>query len=59
VDDWAELGSQALTARRLIEQAGASWAGAALIVDQLDPSTRAELEPVTHIVAADELGPAV
>jgi len=58
VDDWAELGSQALTARRLIEQAGATWAGAALIVDQLQPSRRAELEPVTHIVRADELGPA-
>jgi adenine phosphoribosyltransferase len=58
VDDWAELGSQALTARRLIEQAGAAWAGAALIVDQLEPSRRAELEPVTHIVTADDLGPA-
>jgi adenine phosphoribosyltransferase len=58
VDDWAELGSQALAARQLIEQAGATWAGAALIVDQLKPSRRAELEPVTHIVRADELGPA-
>ena len=58
VDDWAELGSQALTARRLIEQAGAQWAGAALIVDQLDPSRRAELEPVSHIVSAADLGPA-
>jgi len=58
VGDWAELGSQALTARRLIEQTGATWAGAALIVDQLEPSRRAELEPVTHIVTADELGPA-
>jgi adenine phosphoribosyltransferase len=58
VDDWAELGSQALTARQLIEQTGAIWAGVALIVDQLDASRRAELEPVTHIVRADELGPA-
>jgi adenine phosphoribosyltransferase len=58
VDDWAELGSQALTARRLIELAGATWAGAALIVDQLEPWRRAELAPVTHIVTADELGPA-
>jgi adenine phosphoribosyltransferase len=58
VDDWAQLGSQAVTARQLIEQAGATWAGAALIVDQLDASRRAELGPVTHIVAADELGPA-
>src|SRR5207253_1124395 len=58
VDDWAEVGSQALTARSLIEQAGAVWAGAAFIVDQLEPSRRAELEPVTYIVTADELGPA-
>jgi len=57
VDDWAELGSQALATRRLIEQTGATWAGVALIVDQLEPSRRAELEPVTHIVTADELGP--
>ena len=58
VDDWAELGSQALATRRLIEQAGATWAGAAFVVDQLSPERRAELAPVTHIVTAEELGPA-
>ena len=57
VDDWAEQGSQALAARRLIEDCGAMWAGAALVVDQLTAARRAELAPVSRIVAADELGP--
>ena len=55
VDDWAEVGSQALAARELIEAWGATWAGLALIVDQLDASRRTELSPVTRIVTADEL----
>jgi adenine phosphoribosyltransferase len=59
VDDWAEIGSQAIAARRLIEQTGAAWAGAALIVDQLEPARRSELKPVTYIVRAEELGPSV
>lgn len=57
VDDWAELGSQALAARQLIDRAGAAWAGLALIVDQLPDDTRAALQPVTRIVTAEELGP--
>jgi adenine phosphoribosyltransferase len=57
VDDWAELGSQALAARELVERASARWAGLALIVDQLPAKTRALLAPVTSVVTADELGP--
>jgi adenine phosphoribosyltransferase len=59
VDDWAEMGSQALTARRLFEDCGAVWAGIALVVDQLAPATRAGLEPVTRIVTATDLGPPI
>lgn len=57
VDDWAERGGQAAAARQLIEACGGTWAGAALVVDQLPPSIRTELQPVEHIVTADELGP--
>jgi len=56
VDDWAEEGSQAAAARQLIETCDASWAGLALIVDQLNTSNRSALEPVSAIVTADELG---
>lgn len=35
VDDWAEMGSQALTARLLIEDCGAHYLGLSLLVDQL------------------------
>ena len=42
---------------RKIEAGGATWAGLALVVDQLPDETRTALEPVTHIVTATELGP--
>lgn len=57
VDDWAERGSQALAARDLVEQAGATFLGASLLVDQLDPAARASIGRVTALVTADELGP--
>jgi len=57
VDDWAEVGSQAIAARRLIEDCGGTWVGAALVVDQLPPDRRQQLMPVSHIATADELGP--
>lgn len=58
VDDWAETGSKALTARRLIEQCGGVYAGLSLLVDQLPDDVRTELEPVARVVFADELRPA-
>ncbi len=58
VDDWAETGSKALTARRLIELCGAIYAGLSLLVDQLPDDVRAQLEPVARVVFADELRPA-
>jgi adenine phosphoribosyltransferase len=55
VDDWAETGSKARTARRLLEACGARYVGLALLVDQLPASVRAELEPVAAVAFADEL----
>jgi adenine phosphoribosyltransferase len=57
VDDWAETGSQALAARLLLEEAGAVWAGASLVVDQLTEDARARLAPVHALLLADQLGP--
>jgi len=56
VDDWAERGSQALAVRELVEQSGATFAGIALIVDQLPEKTRALLGSVTSLVPAEALG---
>jgi adenine phosphoribosyltransferase len=57
VDDWAETGSQALTARALIEQAGARWVGLAVVVDQLAGRERGQLAPVRALIPAAALGP--
>ncbi|TCC56003.1 hypothetical protein E0H73_34910 [Kribbella pittospori] len=35
VDDWADTGATAVTARQLVEDSGAQWIGAACIVDAL------------------------
>ena len=55
VDDWFETGSQGRIARALIEQAGASYAGASIIVDQLPLERRRELEPCHALIDAREL----
>lgn len=57
VDDWVEIGSQARGVRRLVELAGATFLGTSVLVDQLSDDTRAQLETVTALVRADELGP--
>jgi adenine phosphoribosyltransferase len=57
VDDWAETGSQALAAKALIEECGASYAGLSLLVDQLSDSARGSLAPVRAVVRGDELPP--
>jgi len=56
VDDWAERGSQALSAKALVELCGAQYLGATIVVDQLSDSTRSSLGRVTALVHADELG---
>lgn len=44
VDDWADTGMTARTARALVEDCGAQWIGAACIVDgMMDPRLRHEL----------------
>lgn len=56
VDDWAERGSQARAARRLVEACGATFLGVSVLVDQLSADSRDALGRVTALVAAEELG---
>ncbi len=44
VDDWVDSAATARTARRLVLDSGAVWAGAAAIVDATSGRTRHELE---------------
>ena len=55
VDDWAETGSKASTARRLVEACGGLYAGLSLLVDQLPDAVREELQPVAAVALAEEL----
>lgn len=55
VDDWAELGSQALATRLLLEECDAEWIGATLLVDQLADDVRRQLEPVAAVVRYEQL----
>lgn len=57
VDDWIETGSQALAARKLIEECGGRWAGLSVLVDQSAPAIRRRLEPVASVVTSEELPP--
>lgn len=58
-DDWIETGSQALAARKLIEECGGRWAGLSVLVDQSRPAIRRRLEPVAAVVGVDALPPSV
>jgi adenine phosphoribosyltransferase len=55
VDDWAETGSKAVTARRLVEQCGGRYVGLSLLVDQLPPTVRKALAPVAAVALAEEM----
>lgn len=55
VDDWAELGSQAVTARSLIESCGAAFLGLSVVVDQLPDDVRARLGCVRSIARHEDL----
>lgn len=55
VDDWAETGSKALTARRLVEGCGGRYAGLSLLVDQLPAGLREQLAPVSAVALAEEV----
>jgi adenine phosphoribosyltransferase len=56
VDDWAETGSQALTARALVAECGATYVGLSLLVDQIPPEVRDRLAPVYAVAHHQELG---
>jgi adenine phosphoribosyltransferase len=56
VDDWAERGAQALAARELVEESGATFAGLSLLVDQLEGEVRKRIGRVHSLVRAEELG---
>jgi adenine phosphoribosyltransferase len=56
VDDWFETGSQALAAKLLVEAAGASFVGASVIVDQLDPRVRPSFAHFHSLIQRDALG---
>lgn len=52
VDDWIDTGGQAIGARTIVKQAGATWCGAAVIVDGLrDSRLRRDLDirPLLHL----------
>jgi adenine phosphoribosyltransferase len=55
VDDWAETGSKAVTARRLVEECGGEYVGLSLLVDQLTDEMREQLSPVATVAHAYEL----
>jgi adenine phosphoribosyltransferase len=55
VDDWFESGSQGLIGRGLLEEAGAVYAGASIIIDQLTPGRRAALAPCHSLLASTAL----
>jgi adenine phosphoribosyltransferase len=57
VDDWAETGSKAVTTRRLIEDCAGRYVGLSLLVDQLPPDVRTQLEPVAAVALAEEVRP--
>jgi len=54
VDEWLETGAQASAVRRMVTEAGAEWAGAAVVVDACAPDVRARLG-VRGLLAEDDL----
>jgi adenine phosphoribosyltransferase len=55
VDDWFETGSQGMIGRHLLEDAGASYAGSSIIIDQLSAERRAQLAPCHSLLASTAL----
>jgi adenine phosphoribosyltransferase len=54
VDDWIETGAQATAPSRLIDDAGASWAGVATVVDATTAAIRRDLT-VRSLLSVREL----
>lgn len=57
VDDWIDTGGQALGARGLVDDAGAAWLGAAVVVDALHPSRLRRELSVRSLLRNRELEP--
>jgi adenine phosphoribosyltransferase len=55
VDDWFETGAQALAARALIEETGATLVGMSIIVDDLSDDVRGRLGRLHSLLRADAL----
>ncbi|WP_199185879.1 phosphoribosyltransferase [Streptomyces carminius] len=55
VDDWADTSATARTARRLVGDSGATWTGAAVLVDGTDSTTRRDLS-LQGLLRRRELG---
>ncbi|HEX7298142.1 MAG TPA: hypothetical protein VF257_03985 [Solirubrobacteraceae bacterium] len=55
VDDWFETGAQALAARALIHQTGATLVGMSIVVDDLNADVRLRLGRVHALLRADAL----
>jgi adenine phosphoribosyltransferase len=43
IDDWIETGAQAIAARALVHDAGATWVGVATVVDATTAATRRDV----------------
>ena len=55
VDDWIETGSQAATARTLIESTGATFVGVSVVVDQLPDAAGSRLGRLHALIRFDAL----
>jgi adenine phosphoribosyltransferase len=55
VDDWFETGAQALAARALIEDTGATLVGMSIVVDDVRDDVRARLGRLHALLRADAL----
>lgn len=53
VDEWIESGAQANAVRRMVAEAGAEWAGVAVIVDACEPRVRERLAVRGLVAEAD------
>ncbi|MGI4895932.1 MAG: hypothetical protein ACRYF3_12545, partial [Janthinobacterium lividum] len=55
VDDWVATGGQVLTVRALVQDAGASWVGASVVVDALEDSRARRSLNLTSLLRVREL----
>ncbi|MDP9301452.1 MAG: phosphoribosyltransferase [Actinomycetota bacterium] len=57
VDDWLEIGSQAMAAASLVRQADAHVVGVGVIVDDSDPALDLRLPRFHSLIRVEQLGP--